>query len=130
LEGWLWQCHRLLFNSAQLCRRQAHLSCVAAHTQVSIRLQTLRAALPLRAALKTALSGLELLLARAQLWEQTAAAHVSLAAVLRPVAGLASRWRRLELASWKGLLDRTVAAFAEGKRIRDLSAGMMYALCT
>ena len=90
----------------------------------------LTAALPLRAALKTALSGLELLLARAQLWEQTAAAHVSLAAVLRPIAGLAGRWRRLELASWKGLLDRTVAAFADGKRTPDLFVGLIYALCT
>jgi midasin len=87
------------------------------------------AALPLRATLKTALSGLELLLARAQLWEQTAASHVSLAGVLRPVAGLAGRWRRLELASWKGLLGRTVAAFAEGKCMRDLLVGMLYALC-
>jgi midasin len=69
-------------------------------------------------ALKAALSGLELLLARAQLWEETAASHVSLAAVLRPVTGLAGRWRKLELASWHGLLDRTVASFAEGKHLR------------
>lgn len=75
--------------------------------------------LPVRAPLKAALTGLELLLARAQLREETAASHVSLAGVLRPVAGLAGRWRKLELASWKGLLDRTVTSFAEGDCISD-----------
>lgn len=50
---------------------------------------------------------------------------MSLAAVLRPVAGLAGRWRRLELASWKGLLDRTVAAFAEGKCTWILWVGLI-----
>lgn len=73
------------------------------------------AALPVRAPLKAALTGLELLLARAQLWEETAARHVSLKEVLQPIAALAGRWRKLELAAWHGLLDRTVDAFAEGE---------------
>ena len=175
------------------------------------------AALPVRAPLKASLTGLELLLARAQLWEETAAKHVrcmlqichlpisdvtvsqarqvcitcglhppseacscagrrhpvrllqfpalslqlsiermdrsacgssatlkrvdadiaheglaeieptkgdggvimfrnacSLTEVLRPVAGLARRWRQLELAFWHGLLDATVARYAQG----------------
>ena len=96
--------------------RQAPLACRISPADIPAAWSApSHAALPLRAALKTALSGLELLLARAQLWEQTAAAHVSLAGVLRPVAGLAGRWRKLELASWKGLLERTVTAFADGK---------------
>lgn len=49
-----------------------------------------------------------------QVWEETAAKHVSLAAQLQQVAALASRWRQLELASWKGLLHRTVERFAQG----------------
>lgn len=48
------------------------------------------------------------------MWEETAAKHVSLAAQLSQVAALASRWRQLELASWRGLLQRTVQRFAQG----------------
>lgn len=64
--------------------------------------------------LKAALTGLELLLARAQLWEDTAGAHVSLGEVLRPAAALAARWRTLELSSWRGLLVTTIDRFAAG----------------
>ncbi|KAG2499138.1 hypothetical protein HYH03_002721 [Edaphochlamys debaryana] len=71
-------------------------------------------ALPLTAPLKTALTGLELLLSRAQVWEETAASFVSLKAQLGPVAALATRWRRLELGSWKGLLRRVAARHASG----------------
>lgn len=86
------------------------------------------AELPVRAPLKAALTGLELLLARAQLWEETAASHVSLQGMLRPVAGLAGRWRKLELASWKGLLHRTVAGFAEGEsRVADAETALLQA---
>ncbi len=48
------------------------------------------------------------------MWEETAAKHVSLALQLAPVAGLATRWRRLELDSWKLLLQQTIARFALG----------------
>jgi midasin len=70
--------------------------------------------LPLTVPLKQALTGLELLLARAQVWEETAAKHVSLKQQLAAVAGLATRWRKLELASWKGLLERVRARHAAG----------------
>jgi midasin len=70
--------------------------------------------LPLSVPLKQALTGLELLLARAQVWEETAAKHVSLKQQLAAVAGLATRWRKLELASWKGLLQRVRARHAAG----------------
>ncbi len=71
-------------------------------------------AMPLTAPLKTALTGLELLFSRAQVWEETAAQFVSLKAQLGPVAALATRWRRLELSSWKGLLRRVAARHAAG----------------
>jgi midasin len=70
--------------------------------------------LPLTTPLKAALTGLELLLARAQVWEETAARHVTLTQQLAAVAGLATRWRKLELASWKGLLERVQLRHAAG----------------
>ena len=68
---------------------------------------------PIQSPLKKLLTGLELLLAKAQLWEETAARHVSLESGLRDVAALASRWRKLELDSWRGLLARTSAQVSE-----------------
>ena len=64
--------------------------------------------------LKALLTGLELLLARAQVWEETAAKHVSIAAQLKVVAALATRWRRIELVGWRALLKRTVARAEAG----------------
>lgn len=64
--------------------------------------------------LKAALTGLELLLARAQIWQESAAKHVSLEHQLEGVAGLATRWRRLELASWQNLLTTTRLRHAAG----------------
>jgi midasin len=49
-------------------------------------------------------------------WEETAAKHVSLKAQLSAVAAVATRWRRLELASWRGLLVRVAARHAAGAR--------------
>ncbi|EIE25917.1 hypothetical protein COCSUDRAFT_12734, partial [Coccomyxa subellipsoidea C-169] len=60
------------------------------------------------APLKAALTGLELLLARSQVWQETAASHVSLAPQLERLAALALRWRRLQLAAWRSLI-RTLA---------------------
>ena len=65
--------------------------------------------------LKAALTGLELVLARAQIWEESAAKHVSLAEELESIAALATRWRKLELASWRDLLHTTRRRHAEGK---------------
>lgn len=66
--------------------------------------------------LKKVMVGVELLLARSRVWEETAAKHVSLAAELTAIAGLATRWRRLELSSWQSLLTTTVARIAAGAR--------------
>lgn len=70
--------------------------------------------LPVNCTLKTALTGVELLLARAQLWEETAAKHVTLGPLLAQLVALSRRWRKLELGSWRSLLQRTVARFSEG----------------
>jgi len=51
-----------------------------------------------------------------QVWEETAAKYVSVGAELAAVAGLATRWRRLELASWRGTLARVAAVHAAGAR--------------
>ena len=45
-------------------------------------------------------------LALTQLWEVSAAKHVSLAPQLAAAAALATRWRRAELRSWPHLLDK------------------------
>jgi len=66
--------------------------------------------------LKKVMVGVELLLARSRVWEETAANHVSLATELTAIAGLATRWRRLELSSWQSLLTTTVARVAAGAR--------------
>ena len=60
------------------------------------------------------MTGVELLLGRAQLWQETAASHVSLAAQLGPLAALAQRWRRLELQAWQGLLSQAQRRHAAG----------------
>lgn len=64
--------------------------------------------------LKAALTGLELVLARAQIWEESAAKHVSLGPQLEGVAALATRWRRLELSAWRNLLKTTQQRHAAG----------------
>ncbi|KAI9594948.1 P-loop containing nucleoside triphosphate hydrolase protein [Syncephalis fuscata] len=51
------------------------------------------------------LTGLELLLFKAQDWEQYAAQHVSLSSHLSELTSLIVRWRELELNSWPHLLD-------------------------
>lgn len=52
----------------------------------------------------------------AQVWEETAAKYVSIESELAGVAALATRWRRLELASWRGTLARVTAAHAASAR--------------
>lgn len=70
--------------------------------------------MPVTTALKSVLTGVELLLGKGQAWEETAARHVSLAPQLAPLSALATRWRRLELAGWRGLLDSARARAAAG----------------
>ena len=56
--------------------------------------------MPLHAPLMKFVIGLECLLSQAQIWEQCAAKHVSLAGEMDTVSRLVARWRRLELMSW------------------------------
>eukprot|EP00937_MAST-01D_sp_MAST-1D-sp2_P000849 g849.t1 len=55
--------------------------------------------------LAEALASLELLLRKAQDWEESAAREFSLAEELQPLANLVRRWRQLELKSWPLLLQ-------------------------
>lgn len=59
--------------------------------------------------------GVDLLLARLTTWQDFSASEresTSLAALLPPLAALAARWRRLQLAGWRQLLDKALAAEA------------------
>jgi hypothetical protein len=72
--------------------------------------------LPACGPLKAALTGVELLLSRAQTWEDGAAAHVSLSTQLAACAQLARRWRAAELSAWPRALaasSRSAAAVAD-----------------
>ena len=66
--------------------------------------------------LKQIITGVELLLARSRIWEETAAKHVSLTSELALIASLATRWRRLELSSWRKLLVSTSEQCAAAAR--------------
>ena len=68
--------------------------------------------LPLSAPLAKLLTGAELLLSRAQMWEELAARHVSIYDRLKPIELLIKRWRTIELKSWPSLLDTREAAAA------------------
>ena len=87
-----WPEHPLLSQLAEICDRVL--------------------ALPLLSPLKQALTGLELLLARAQTWEEGAASHVSLKEELTACAKLALRWRQRELRTWPRLLARAAERHA------------------
>lgn len=58
------------------------------------------------APLKAIMTGIELLLGRAQQWEVTAAKRVSLAAPLDTLLSLVGRWRKLELEGWRSLMKK------------------------
>lgn len=60
------------------------------------------------------MTGAEQLLSKAQLWQQTAASHVSLGPQLTPLAALTQRWRRLELLSWQQVLTHAQERHAAG----------------
>lgn len=70
--------------------------------------------LPVETPLKAAMTGVELLVDRSQLWEQSAAKHVSIADHLEKLLALARRWRQFELSSWRLLSARVQSASAEG----------------
>lgn len=65
-----------------------------------------------------------LLAALLQVWEESAAKHVSLGPLLAQVAALAQRWRKMELESWTHLLDKVGARHAQGGCRRPLVATM------
>jgi len=69
--------------------------------------------LPSCGPLKAALTGVELLLSRAQTWEEGAAAHVSLSAQLQLCAALAMRWRAAEVNAWPHALAAVTRAAAD-----------------
>ena len=81
-----WPEHPLLTQLAQICDRMLSL--------------------PLLGPVKAGLTGIELLLARAQIWEESAASHTSLKEQLSECAKLALRWRARELRTWPRLLAR------------------------
>ena len=81
-----WPEHPLLTQLTQICDRML--------------------ALPLLGPVKSGLTGIELLLARAQIWEESAAEHTSLREELSECAKLALRWRAREVRTWPRLLAR------------------------
>ena len=60
------------------------------------------------------MTGLELLLARSQLWQESAAQHVSIARQLERLAALALRWRRMQLHAWRSTIHKLKAHHAAG----------------
>ena len=58
-----------------------------------------------RTSLGKMLTGLEVVLRRAQDWEQHASIHVAIGKPLLAISGIVSKWRKLELLSWPQLLD-------------------------
>ena len=78
--------------------------------EICIRLLSM----PVTSAVKKMLTGMELLLAKSQIWEDTAASYVSLTAELKQISGLVVRWQRMQLESWKASLERVASRHAEG----------------
>lgn len=80
-----WPEHVLLTQLLQICRR---ITSLGVHDP-----------------LKRIMTGIELLLSRAQQWEVGAAKHVSLDKELTVLISLVGRWRKFELAGWRSLID-------------------------
>lgn len=68
--------------------------------------------MPLHSPLAAFLTGVELVLRKAQDWEQNAHRGVSLTEELRPLSALVVRWRAVELKSWPKLLDDRERSYA------------------
>ena len=75
----------------------------------------LHAGMAAHSPLAAVLTGLELLLARSQLWQDSAAARVSIAAQLAPLSALALRWRRLQLHAWRATIHKLKQRHAAGR---------------
>ena len=63
-----------------------------------------------------AMHGLEIILQKAQAWEQHASSHVKLGTSLQNVSELVACWRKLELQSWGTLLEARSMRFAKRAR--------------
>ncbi|GMH65392.1 hypothetical protein TrST_g10125 [Triparma strigata] len=72
--------------------------------------------LDVRSPLAKVLCGMEVLLKKAQEWEQHASARVKLGDPLTELSKLVAEWRKLELESWSALLDSREAQFADKAR--------------
>jgi midasin len=59
--------------------------------------------MPVSSPLGTILTGVELLLTKAESWQAYAARHVSLEELLTPFKNLVKKWRKMELQSWPQL---------------------------
>lgn len=69
--------------------------------------------LPTSSPLKAFSTGIELLLSKAQLWEETAAKHVTLQEQLKVLISLAAEFRKRELNGWKNALNRVKTEIEE-----------------
>lgn len=70
--------------------------------RISLRLLDM----PLDCPLKSYSTGVELLLNKSQVWEETAPKHVALEELLKPLVSIAAHWRKLELNGWKDIVLR------------------------
>lgn len=74
----------------------------------------MRAGMAAESPLAGVVAGLELLLARSQLWQESAARHVSMERQLERLAALALRWRRMQLHAWRHTIHKLKARHAAG----------------
>ena len=74
----------------------------------------MRAGMAAESPLAGVMAGLELLLARSQLWQESAARHVSIERQLEHLAALALRWRRMQLHAWRHTIHKLKARHAAG----------------
>lgn len=81
-------------------------------TQLSVVIDRMLA-FSLASPLAKFLNGLEILLSKAQDWENNASRSVSLRKELEPVTKLIIQWRRLELSCWSSSLDNAVKRLTE-----------------
>ena len=91
----------LLMRIAQLLRAFPGHSVLVGLGQVVERIRQLDIQM---VSLGKVMSGLEVILRRAQDWEQHASQHVQLGKSLRDISALVTSWRKLELHSWSSLL--------------------------
>ena len=92
----------LLIRVAQLLRAFPGHSVLVGLGQVIERIRQLDIQV---VSLGKVMSGLEVILRRAQDWEQHASQHVQLGKPLKDISTLVTAWRKLELYSWSSLLS-------------------------